>query len=138
MTGRRSDLATLLAGTVAGAVALDPGGRAAMAALSIVNDNRPEFSWAAAPSRWCYSARSTGAVGGALLAVVRRIPPRAGAWARRRVWIFTRVSRVGKLDGRPRNRRGDADRWVDDLCDRGRRLRRVRCRADSLANAVSR
>jgi hypothetical protein len=49
MTGWRSDLATFLAGTVAGAVVLGLGGRAAMAVLSIVNGNRPEFSWGGSP-----------------------------------------------------------------------------------------
>jgi hypothetical protein len=75
----RSDLAAVLAGAVAGAAALGIGGRLAMAALAIANRKRPEFSWGGSLDVVILGT-FYGAVGGVLLAVLRRVWPQGKRW----------------------------------------------------------
>lgn len=74
----RSDLAAVLAGTIAGGVVLGVGGRLAMAALALATRERPRFSWGGS-LEVVLLGTFYGAVGGVLLAVLRRFWPRAGA-----------------------------------------------------------
>jgi hypothetical protein len=75
----RSDLAAVLAATAAGVVVLGVGGRLAMAALSIANRKRPEFSWGGS-LEVVILGTFYGAVGGVLLALLRRVWPQGKHW----------------------------------------------------------
>ncbi|MEX2108976.1 MAG: hypothetical protein WD802_00035 [Gemmatimonadaceae bacterium] len=75
----RSDLAAVLAATVAGIVVLGVGGRLTMAGLAMANRNGPGFSWGGS-LEVVLLGTFYGAIGGVLLAVLRRVWPQAGWW----------------------------------------------------------
>lgn len=75
----RSDLDVVLAATIAGIVVLGVGGRLAMAGLALANRSRTGFSWGGS-LEVVLLGTFYGAIGGVLLAVLRRVWPQADRW----------------------------------------------------------